>query len=259
MIKSRNRRQKIAAAPAAVRLQTPAHVRWATLAILLVAALILSWGMYAAGRNAGIPDRIEPPREERTETGPEMERLSQSNARLQHENDELRIKMAGLDQQLQMDQAARQDIASQVKTLQGENTRLKEELAFFQNLGSAPGKTGQRVSIGGLKLEKGKLPGEYRYSLLLVQSGVRGKDFHGNLEFAVNFQQNGEKMVQSLTSNETSDDDPSKKFDVSFRFYRRVESTFWLAPDAIVDSLQVKVFEKGETQARLMQTVNLSL
>ncbi|MCC2681560.1 MAG: hypothetical protein K0S36_1124 [Nitrosospira multiformis] len=258
MIKSRNRRHKIAAAPAAVRLQTPAHVRWSAFAILLVAALILSWGMYDAGRKAGIPDRIEPPREEKTEAGPEMERLSQLNARLQHENDELRIKIAGLDQQLQMDQAARQDIASQVKTLQGENTRLKEELGFFQNLGSAPGKTGQRVSIGGLKLEKGKLPGEYRYSLLLVQSGVRGKDFHGNLEFAVNFQQNGEKMVQPLTSSQTSDD-PSKKFDVSFRFYRRVESTFWLAPEAIVDSLQVKVFEKGETQARLMQTVNLSL
>jgi hypothetical protein len=239
-------------------LQTPAHVRWSAFAILLVAALILSWGMYDAGRKAGIPDRIEPPREEKTEAGPEMERLSQLNARLQHENDELRIKIAGLDQQLQMDQAARQDIASQVKTLQGENTRLKEELGFFQNLGSAPGKTGQRVSIGGLKLEKGKLPGEYRYSLLLVQSGVRGKDFHGNLEFAVNFQQNGEKMVQPLTSSQTSDD-PSKKFDVSFRFYRRVESTFWLAPEAIVDSLQVKVFEKGETQARLMQTVNLSL
>lgn len=248
----------MAAAPAAVRLQTPAHVRWATLAILLVAALILSWSMYDAGRKAGIPDRIEPPREEKTETGPEMERLSQLNARLQQENDELRIKMAGLDQQLQMDQAARLDIASQVKTLQGENTRLKEELAFFQNLGSASGKAGQRISIGGLKLEKGKLPGEYRYSLLLVQSGVRGKDFHGNLELVVNFQQNGEKMVQPLTSSETSDDS-SKKLDVSFRFYRRVESTFWLAPDAIVDSLQVKVFEKGETQARLMQTVNLSL
>jgi hypothetical protein len=258
MIKSRKRRHKIAAAPAAVRLQTPAHVRWVALAILLVVALILSWGMYDAGRKSGIPDRTEPPLEEKADTGPEMERLSQLNARLQRENDELRIKMAGLDQQLQMDQVARQDIASQVKTLQSENTRLKEELAFFQNLGSAPGKAGQRVSIGGLKLERGKLPGEYRYSLLLVQSGPRGKDFHGNLELAVNFQQNGEKMVQSLTTNEVNDD-PSKKFDVSFRFYRRVESTFWLAPDAIVDSLQVKVFEKGETQAKLMQTVNLSL
>lgn len=258
MIKSRNRRHKITAAPAAVRLQTPAHVRWGVLAILLGAALILSWGMYDAGRKSGVPDRIEPRQEEKTEAGPELEQLSQSNARLQRENDELRIKVAGLDQQLQMDQAARQDIASQVKTLQDENTRLKEDLAFFQNLGSVSGKAGQRVSIGGLKLERGKLPGEYRYSLLLVQSGARGRDFHGNLEFAVNFQQNGEKMVQSLTSSETSDD-PSKKFDVSFRFYRRVESTFWLGPDAIVDSLQVKVFEKGETQARLMQTVNLSL
>ena len=245
------------ASSVAIRPQTPAHVRWGALAALLVAALILSWGMYDAGRKSGDPHKTEFRHYERTETGPEMEQLSELNARLQRENDELRTKLTGLDQQLQIDQVARQDVAKQVKTLQDENTRLKEELAFFQNLGSAPGKSGQRVSIGGLKLERGKLPGEYRYSLLLVQSGPRGKDFHGNLELAINFQQNGEKMILPLT-NETSDD-PSKKFDVSFRFYQRVENTFWLAPEATVNSLQVKVFEKGVTQAKLMQTVNLSL
>jgi hypothetical protein len=47
--------------------------------------------------------------------------------------------------------------------------------------------------------------------------------------------------------------------DVNFRFYQRIENTFHLSPDAIVDSMQVKVFEKGVSQARLMQTVNLSL
>lgn len=245
------------AASVAIRPQTPAHVRWGVLAALFVAALILSWGMYDAGRKSGDPHRTEFHHYERPETGPEIERLSQLNVQLQRENDELRTKLTGLDQQLQIDQVARQDVTKQVKTLQDENTHLKEELAFFQNLGSAPGKSGQRVSIGGLKLERGKLPGEYRYSLLLVQSGPRGKDFHGNLELAINFQQNGEKMILPLT-NETSDD-PSKKFDVSFRFYQRVENTFWLAPEATVNSLQVKVFEKGVTQAKLMQTVNLSL
>ena len=48
----------------------------------------------------------------------ELDRLSQLNTRLQRENDELRMKVAGLDRQLQMDLVAREDIAKQVKTLE---------------------------------------------------------------------------------------------------------------------------------------------
>jgi hypothetical protein len=99
------------------------------------------------------------------------------SSRLQRENDELRMKIASFDRQSQMDVVAREDISKQVKVLEGENIRLKEDLAFFQNLGSATGKTEQRVSISGLKLERGQSPGEYRYSLLLVQGGQRQKEF----------------------------------------------------------------------------------
>ncbi|MBA4142778.1 MAG: hypothetical protein H0X43_07185 [Nitrosospira sp.] len=203
--------------------------------------------MYDAGRKFAGFDKNE-------EGSAELNRLSQLNTRLQQDNDELRMQVAGFDRQLQMDIVAREDITRQVKILEDENTRLKEDLAFFQSLGTAPGKTDQRVSIGRLKLERSKLPGEYRYSLLLVQVGQRGKDFQGSLELAVHFQQNGEKMVVPLASDSTS-----QTFDVSFRFYQRIENTFRLPPEAIVDSMQVKVFEKGITQARLMQTVNLTL
>jgi hypothetical protein len=245
MIKSLKRKFGISAPRVAVRPQIPAYVRWLVVAVLTVSALVLSWGMYDAGQKfAGF---------DKNEISYELDRLSESNTRLQQENDELRMKVAGLDRQLQMDFAAREDITRQIKSLENENTRLKEDLAFFQSLGSAAGKTEQRVSIGRLKLEKGNLPGEYRYSLLLVQGGQRPKDFQGSLEFAVNFEQNGEKMMIPLA------DATSKAVDVSFKFYQRIENTFRLPPDATVDSMQVKVFEKGIAQARVMQTVNLSL
>ncbi len=48
------------------------------------------------------------------------------------------MKIAGLDRQSQMDHVAREDIGKQVKALETENIRLKEDLAFFQNLGSVP-------------------------------------------------------------------------------------------------------------------------
>lgn len=246
MIKSLKKKYGISAPRVAIRPQTPAYMRWVVITILAVLAVGLSLGMYEAGRRfAGF---------DKNETGDDLNRLSELNGRLERDNEELRMKVAGLDRQLQMDLVAREDIAKQVKTLENENIRLKEDLAFFQNLGSAGGKSEQKVSIGRLKLERGKLPGEYRYSLLLVQNGPRAKDFHGSLEFAVHFQQNGEKMMIPIGS-----DSSSQMLDINFRFYQRIDNTFHLPPDAIVDSMQVKVYEKGVAQTRLMQTVNLSL
>lgn len=245
MIKSLKRKTGIFAPRVAVRPQNPGYLRWLVVATLTALALGLSWGMYDAGRQfAGF---------DKNEINYELDRLSQLNTRLQQDNDELRMKVAGFEHQLQMDLVARGDITQHVKTLENENARLKEDLALFQNLGSIGGKTEQRVSIGRLKLERGQLPGEYRYSLLLVQGGPRTKDFQGNLEFVVNFRQNGEHMVTSLAS-----ESPSKAFNVSFRFYERVERSFRMPSDAIVEGMQVKVFENGVPQARLMQTVNLS-
>jgi hypothetical protein len=246
MMRSLKRKFGISAPKVAVRPQIPGYVRWLAIAILAVLAVGLSWSMYDAGRKfAGF---------DKNEINYELDRLSQTNIRLQRENDELSMKIASLDRQSQMDQVAREDIGKQVKTLETENIRLKEDLAFFQNLGSVPGKTEQRVSIGRLKLERGQLPGEYHYSLVLVQGGQRQKDFQGSLEFAVNFQQNGQKMVMPLAS-----ENPSKMLDVRFKFYQRVERSFRMPPNAAVESMQVKVFENGIAQAKLMQTVNLSL
>ncbi|MDQ3186555.1 MAG: hypothetical protein M3Q16_08920 [Pseudomonadota bacterium] len=244
-IKSLKRKSGIFAPRVAVRPQSPGYLRWLIIAVLTAVALGLSWGMYDAGRKFSGSDK--------NETRYEQDRLSQLNKRLEQDNDELRIKAASLERQLQMDVAASEDVTKQVKVLGDENTRLKEDLAFFQNLLSLNGKTEQRVSIGRLKLERGQLPGEYHYSLLLVQGGQRTKDFQGSLEFVVNFRQNGEKMVTPLGS-----ENPSKTFNVSFKFYQRVEKSFHMPPDATVESMQVKVFEKGAAQAKVVQTVNLS-
>ncbi|SEL20410.1 DUF6776 family protein [Nitrosovibrio tenuis] len=246
MMKSLKRKFGISASRVAVRPQIPAYVRWLAITVLVALAMVLSWSMYDAGRKfAGF---------DKNEISYELERLSQLNTRLQRDNDELRMKVASVDRQLQMDHVVREDITKQVKALETENIRLKEDLAFFQNLGSVPGKTEQRVSIGRLKLERGQLPGEYHYSLLLVQGGQRQKDFQGSLEFTINFQQNEKKLTMPLAS-----ESPSKLFDVRFKFYQRVERSFRMPSDATVESMQVKVFENGIAQARLMQTVNLSL
>ncbi|SFW11070.1 DUF6776 family protein [Nitrosovibrio sp. Nv17] len=248
MIKSsrRRRRSGIFAPRVTVRPHRPAYIRWLIVLLACTLILALSWGMYDAGHQLVDSDEKE--------TIEEMDHLSRSNARLSEENGELRMKIAALERQLQMDAVAREDIASHVKAMEDENTRLKEELAFFENLGTAIGKIDQQIFINQLKLVRGQLPGEYRYSMLLVQSGKRVKDFKGSLEFIVHFRQNGEKMVTPLAS-----ENPSNTFDVNFKFYQRIENGFRMPLDAQVESMQVKVFEKGVAQARLSQSVNLSL
>ena len=91
MMRSLKRKFGISAPKVAVRPQIPGYVRWLAIAILAVLAVGLSWSMYDAGRKfAGF---------DKNEINYELDRLSQTNIRLQEENDELRMKMASLDRQ----------------------------------------------------------------------------------------------------------------------------------------------------------------
>jgi len=140
-----------------------------------------------------------------------------------------------------------------VKALGEENARLKEDLAVFQNL-VAGGKEGA-LKVYRFRVERDRAPGEYRYGLLLVQSGQRAKEFHGRLQLVVSVQHNG--MRQELTLPDKNDKSPQGQ-GLSFRHYQRLEGKFKVAPDAVVESLQVRVFANGATEASVSETAKLS-
>ena len=153
-----------------------------------------------------------------------------------------------------MERATYADLVKQMKALTEENAGLKEDLAFFQTLMPSGGKEGG-VAVNRFLVQNDALPGEYRYRLLLTQTGQRTKDFQGRLEFVVNLQQDSKKVVLTLPPE---DDKDGKGYKLNFRFYQRVESTFRVPPDAVVKSMQVRVFENGSGEPRLTQTVNAS-
>ncbi|HWN29791.1 MAG TPA: DUF6776 family protein, partial [Burkholderiales bacterium] len=124
---------------------------------------------------------------------------------------------------------------------------------FFQSLLSAGSK--EAVSIYRFNVEPDTLPGEYRFRLLLLQMGPRQKEFHGKLQFLVDVMQNGQKSVMTIPKENASDLD---EYNVNFKYYQRVEGSFRVEPGAVANSVQVRVFENGASEARLMQTVNLS-
>lgn len=183
--------------------------------------------------------------------------LSQLNRTIEHQRQEiaaLRQRVAQAEQQLQIERATFGDLTKQIKAFTEENAGLKEDLAFFQSLMPASARDGG-LSINRFKVQKEALPGEYRYRLLLVQANQRAKEFHGRLQFVLDIQQDNRKVVLLLPPDDEKD---VKEYRLTFKFFQRVEGTFKVSPDAVVKSLQVRVFENGSVKPKLTQSVSVS-
>lgn len=245
MFKALRRKFGIAAPRVAVHAQVAWYWRWLGMVLMVALILVLAWWMYDSGRKFAGFDSGQAERE--------MAQQAELNSRLQMEDAALRQAVAASERQLQIERSTYGDLAKQVKDLSDENTGLKEDLAFFQSLLSAG--TKEAVSIYRFNVEPDTLPGEYRFRLLLLQMGPRQKEFHGKLRFLVDVMQNGQKSVMTIPEENVSDLDA---YNVNFKYYQRVEGSFRVEPGAVAKSVQVRVFENGASEARLMQTVNLS-
>jgi len=167
---------------------------------------------------------------------------------------ELRSQVAAAERQMQIERATYGDLAKQVKSLAEENAVLREDLGFFQSLMAAGGKEGA-LSINRFRVQPEALPGEYRYRLMLVQNGQRVKEFQGTLQFVLNLEQGDRKFALTLPQEGEAS---TKEYQVSFKFFQRVEGTFKVAPGAVVKSLQIRVFENGSNAPKLSQSVSVS-
>ena len=235
----------ISAPRMAVRAAIPWYWRWLSVMALALVILLLARATYDFGKKfAGF---------DQSEADHELQRLSESNSRLQQEVTQLRGEFARHERQQQIERATYADLVKQMKALSEENATLKQDLAFFQTLMPSGGKDGG-VTINLFKVQNEALPGEYRYRLLLMQTGQRSKDFRGSLQFVVNLQQDNKKVVMTLPAEADKD---SKPYQVNFRFYQRIEGIFRVAPSAVVKSLQVRVFEDGGKEPKLTQTASV--
>lgn len=231
-----------------VTVQTHVPWYWRWLGIIAVGALVVGvgWTTYDYGMElAGF---------RQSEAARAIGRLRAEIRERDNNILELRSQVASVERQLQIDRATYGDLGRQVKVLSEENAALKEDLAFFQSLMASGGKpTG--LTINRFRVQSDTLPGEYRYRLLLVQSGQRVKEFQGALQFVVNLEQGDRKFVLTLPPEAQKN---SKEYQLSFKFFQRVEGTFKVAPGTVVKSLQVRVFESGSIAPKLSQTVSVS-
>ncbi|MFA6902130.1 MAG: DUF6776 family protein [Gallionellaceae bacterium] len=187
----------------------------------------------------------------------ELEDLRENLAQLQEENAKLGRQAASFERQAQMEYAANQEIAHQIKILSDENVLLKENLSFFQNLPLVQGESESDLSILRLKVERDSLPGEYYCRLILVQSvKQRGKAFQGNMQLIVNAVQDGKKVVLQFPMENAVQEVAA--YQLNFKYYQVVDRAFKVSPDVTIESVQVRVFEKGVREPKVVQSVGLS-
>jgi hypothetical protein len=175
-------------------------------------------------------------------------------AQLEGEAARLRAIANASESRLKIEQSAQTQLASQVKALEDENNRLKEELGFFENLVPSE-RRGEKVSIHRFRVERDVLPGEYRYRLLVLQGGRLDREFHGSLQLVVEMQQEGkDATIIFPDTGETA----NAAFKLNFKYFRRVEGTFRVPAKARVRTIQARILENGSNEARASQNVNLS-
>jgi hypothetical protein len=229
-----------------VRAHIPWYLRWGMMLPFLLAAAALAWWAYNYGLElAGF---------HRSQTQQELSRLNDQVSKLLVENSRLSDKVTQYESSIQIEQANNQATSAQLKNMTDENARLQEDLVFFQNLTSASGKEGD-LGVHRLTLERDKIPGEYDLRMLLVQSGQRARIFSGSYQLVATVVEKG----QSTTHVFPQDDSGNAQFKLSFRYYRRVEQSIQLPPDAQLENVQVRIFEQGATEPKVRQSVSLPL
>jgi len=235
----------ISAPKLSVRPHIPWYLRWSLTVPFVLAALGLAWWAYGSGLElAGF---------HRGETQKELTGLREQVARLEIANTQLNSQVAQYERQIQIEQASNQEISRQLKNLSDENAGLQEDLAFFQNLTATRGKEGE-LGVHRLKVERDKMPGEYHLRMLLVQSGQRVKEFNGSYQLVATVLRNGQRTTHLFPQDASE----NTQFQLSFKYYRRVEQSIQLPQDAQLEDIQVRIFEQGASEPRVRQSVDLS-
>jgi hypothetical protein len=237
----------IAAPRVAIHTHIPWYWRWVGIAVLVgISAASAAW-IYDAGRRfAGF---------DRTEVQDELLDVKRELEEARSELERLRAVANAADSRVSIERTAQQKLAQQIRTLEQENARAREELATFESMLSSEARNASPLSVHRFKVEPEVLPGEYRYRLVLLTSSQRReRDFNGRLELVVNLTEGGRSAMMSFPEQA---DAGAGAFRLIFKYFRRVEGTFRVSPKAKVESVQVRVYETGSNQPRATHTVSL--
>ena len=233
MLRRLRSRFGISAPRVLVRTHLPWYWRALAVVVLSGVSLALAGWIYDAGqRFAGFHQGVS-----EHEIAGMRERIIQLEAEL----DSARKVANASESRLRIESTSQEQLTAQIRTLEEENTHLKSDLATFESLaGGQAGSSGLVISrlqilpVGG---------GEYRYRFLLAQTGEKkDKEFNGILQLIVTVQRGKETAMMQFP---VAGDPAASQYQVSFRYFRRLEGTFKVATDARIQRVEVRLIQDG--------------
>src|SRR6476660_3316150 len=168
------RRQLTISAPSmTVRSALPWPLRWAGVAMMLGFFAAMGLGAFQLGKNlAGVGSNDKE----------ELERLRSTVAELQADRDKAQSVLNTSGSLLTAERATQERLVAQVRQLEVENRRLRDDLGFFERLMPASG--GEPVAIRGLQAEV--LAGsQMRWQVLVMQPARNAPEFRGQLQLSL--------------------------------------------------------------------------
>jgi hypothetical protein len=209
MVRRWLRRRSTSASPMSVRKQRswPFKIGLSVVWTVVAAAMLL--GAYQLGRRS-VGGALVPP----IEAAQYREQLQKLGA----ERDQLATTVNAAESHLDIERSTEKQLVAQVKVLETETSKLKEDLMFFESL--LPASNGQSgVTIRRIRIDTPS-PTQLRYALLLMQGGKGEQEFVGNLQLSVAVVDHGRNAMIVFPDSRSQD---VEKFKLSFKHYQRLE------------------------------------
>jgi hypothetical protein len=173
----------------------------------------------------------------------ELEQLRIAVAQLRTERDQAQSILNTSGSLLTAERSAQERLAMQLRQLESENRKLRDDLGFFERL--MPAGTGEPVAIRALQAEV--LAGsQMRWQVLVMQAGRNAPEFRGQLQLSLGGTLDGKPWSMDL---------PGGGRDLRFRQYGRLEGMVDLPSQAVVKNVSAKVVEG--TAIRAVQSIKL--
>jgi hypothetical protein len=230
----------ISAPKMTIKTQLPWPLRALFVIALVLGAAFVMWE-YDQGQVPGFPA---------TANKEQIAQLKEEVVKLTAERDQYSTTANSAETNQNMDRSEQHQLEVQAKSLESENIKLKEDLAFFESLLPVDANA-QGVSIRRLKAES-VAPNQLHYQLLIMQGGKGDHDFIGNLQLTVTVLQAGKSAM--IVFPEATSTEPDK-FKLTFKHYQRVEGTLTLPEGAVMKLVQARILDKGQVRAQQSATL----
>lgn len=232
------RRLTITAPRMKVRSAMPWPLQWAAAALVLgFCGAISLWAFERGKEIAGVDSGARE----------ELQHLREDVAGLRAERDRLQSILNTSGSAMTVERATQERLAQQIRTLEGENRSLREDLGFFEKLTAANGT--EAVAIRGLQAEV--LAGaQLKWQVLVMQPVKNAPEFKGKLEVSFSGTRDGKPWTMTLANGPQP---------LQFRQYRRLEGLLEIPPQVTVKNISARVMEGTVNRAVQNAAVSQSL